>query len=137
MVHSRFWTVVAAGAGALIWSVGVGAQAPPSSKTITEADCTTAELGDNIPVSAIGEPVSAVTISAPSWNAAAKGLPAYCTVNGAIAPVDRSPNAKPINFQVAFPSAWNGRAAQLGGGGMNGIIPGLTGDRPAVQLKAL
>jgi len=127
MVHSRFWTVVAAGAGALIWSVGVGAQAPPSSKTITEADCTTAELGDNIPVSAIGEPVSAVTISAPSWNAAAKGLPAYCTVNGAIAPVDRSPNAKPINFQVAFPSAWNGRAAQLGGGGMNGIIPGLTG----------
>jgi pimeloyl-ACP methyl ester carboxylesterase len=28
---------------------------------------------------------------------------------------------------VAFPSAWNERAAQLGGGGMNGTIPGLTG----------
>jgi feruloyl esterase len=43
-------------------------------------------------------------------------------------PVDRSPTAKPINFQVAFPSTWSGRAAQLGGGGMNGTIPGLTGN---------
>jgi len=41
--------------------------------------------------------------------------------------VDRAPNAKPINFQVAFPASWNGRAAQLGGGGMNGTIPALTG----------
>ena len=44
-----------------------------------------------------------------------------------MAPVDNSPTAKPINFQVAFPPAWNGRAVQLGGGGMNGTIPGLTG----------
>src|SRR5204863_962216 len=59
---------------------------------------------------------------------AARNLPAYCTVNGSMAPVDRSATAKPINFQVAFPSAWSGRAAQLGGGGMNGSIPGLTGN---------
>jgi len=45
-----------------------------------------------------------------------------------MAPVDRSATAKPINFQVAFPSTWSGRAAQLGGGGMNGTIPGLTGN---------
>jgi feruloyl esterase len=45
-----------------------------------------------------------------------------------MAPVDRAPTAKPINFQVAFPSTWSGRAAQLGGGGMNGTIPGLTGN---------
>ena len=51
----------------------------------------------------------------------------YCTVNGTIAPVDKAPNAKPINFQVALPSTWNGRSAQLGGGGMNGTIPGLAG----------
>ena len=86
-----------------------------------------AKLGDSIPITSIGEPVSAVTLSAPRWNAAAKGLPPYCTVNGSMAPVDRAPTAKPINFQVAFPSTWNGRAAQLGGGGMNGTIPGLTG----------
>ena len=42
-------------------------------------------------------------------------------------PVDRAANAKPINFQVAFPSTWNGRAVQLGGGGMNGTIPMLAG----------
>ena len=127
MTDSRFSIVLAAGAAALIWSVGAGAQAPSKSQTITEADCTAAKLGDSIPIAMIGEPVSAVTLSAPRWNAAAKGLPPYCTVNGAMAPVDRAPNAKPINFQVAFPSAWNGRAAQLGGGGMNGTIPGLTG----------
>src|SRR5438874_3591153 len=120
MTDSRFSIVLAAGAAALIWSVGAGAQAPPSSRTITEADCTAAKLGDSIPITTIGEPVSAVTLSAPRWNAAAKGLPPYCTVNGAMTPVDRAPNAKPINFQVAFPYAWNGRAAQLGGGGMNG-----------------
>ena len=45
-----------------------------------------------------------------------------------MAPVDRSVTAKPINFQVAFPSTWSGRAAQLGGGGMNGTIPALTGN---------
>ncbi len=127
MKFSRFSIILAAGAGALLWSVGAGAQAPSGSKTITEADCTAAKLGDSIPASAIGEPVSAVTLSAPRWNAAAKGSAGYCTVNGAMAPVDRAANAQPINFQVAFPSAWNGRAAQLGGGGMNGTIPGLTG----------
>src|SRR5512140_39072 len=127
MNHSRAWMAIGAGAAALIWSAGAGAQAPSGSRTITEADCTPAKLGESIPITSIGEPVSAVTLSAPRWNAAAKGLPPYCTVNGAMAPVDRAANAKPINFQVAFPSAWNGRAAQLGGGGMNGTIPGLTG----------
>ena len=99
------------------------------SKTITEADCTAAKLGSSIPVTAIGEPVSAVTLSEPRWNVAARGGAAFCTVNGAIAPVDKAANAKPINFQVALPSTWNGRSVQMGGGGMNGTIPGLTGSQ--------
>ena len=127
MNYSRIWTIVVAGAAVLIWSAGARAQAPSGSKAVTEADCTAAKLGDSIPVSAIGEPVSAVTLSAPRWNPAARITPAYCSVNGAMAPVDKAPNAKPINFQVAFPATWNGRAAQLGGGGMNGTIPGLAG----------
>jgi Tannase and feruloyl esterase len=44
-----------------------------------------------------------------------------------MAPVDHGANAKPINFQVAFPKTWNGRAVQMGGGGMNGAIPMLAG----------
>jgi hypothetical protein len=127
MKHMHIWIGVVAGAAAFLWPPATGAQAPADAKAITEADCTPAKLGDSIPVSAIGEPVSAVALSAPRWNPAAKNLPAYCSVNGSMAPVDRSPDAKPINFQIAFPPAWNGRAAQLGGGGMNGVIPGLTG----------
>jgi feruloyl esterase len=126
---TRLWTVFGAGAAALILSSLVGAQAPAETKTITEADCTAAKLGAMIPVSAIGEPVSGVTLSEPRWNAAAKGGGPYCTVNGAIAPVDKAANARPINFSVALPSTWNGRSVQLGGGGMNGSIPGLAGQQ--------
>ncbi|MEO8099968.1 MAG: tannase/feruloyl esterase family alpha/beta hydrolase [Acidobacteriota bacterium] len=131
MSHSRLWGVAAAGAVALIWSNGVGAQAPASGKTITEADCSAAKLGSSFPVSAIGEPVGAVTLSEPRWNGAGKGGGPYCSVNGSIAPVDKAATARPINFSVAFPSNWNGRAVQLGGGGMNGTIPGLAGQQLA------
>src|SRR6185295_5587489 len=131
MKHSRLWIVFTAAAAAAFWASGVVAQAPSPSKTITEADCAVAKLGGSIPVSAIGEPVSAITLSEPRWNAAAKNGGPYCTVNGSIAPVDKAPNAKPINFQVALPSTWNGRSAQLGGGGMNGTIPGLAGPQLA------
>ncbi|HEY4363066.1 MAG TPA: tannase/feruloyl esterase family alpha/beta hydrolase [Bryobacteraceae bacterium] len=127
MNYSRVCLILAAGAAVLIWSAGAGAQAPAGSKTITEADCTATKFGDSIPVSAIGEPVSAVTLSAPRWNAAAKNGGPYCTVNGSIAPLDKATTARPINFSVALPSSWNGRSVQLGGGGMNGTIPGLAG----------
>ncbi|HSP66839.1 MAG TPA: tannase/feruloyl esterase family alpha/beta hydrolase [Bryobacteraceae bacterium] len=127
MKHSRVWLVFGAGAAAMFWASGVVGQSPAPSKTITEADCVAAKLGGSIPASAIGEPVSGVTLSEPRWNTAAKSRGPYCTVNGSIAPVDKAANAKPINFQVALPSAWNGRSVQLGGGGMNGTIPGLAG----------
>jgi feruloyl esterase len=100
-------------------------ETPSENKVITEADCTAAKLGSIIPISAIGEPVSGVTLNAPVWTGAAGSNPAYCSVKGAMAPVDA--NAKPINFQVVLPASWSCRAAQLGGGGMNGSIPNLTG----------
>jgi feruloyl esterase len=50
-------------------------------------------------------------------------------VNGAIAPVDKAATARPINFSVALPATWNGRSVQLGGGGMNGTVPGLAGQQ--------
>jgi feruloyl esterase len=97
-------------------------------KRITEADCTVAKAGTNIPSTAIGEPVSAVTLSPPRWNAATATVPAHCSVDGSMAPIDRSATAKPINFRVVLPAAWNRRSAQIGGGGTNGVIPNLTGD---------
>jgi len=128
MKNARIRIVFTAAAAAFLCSAGARTQAQSTSRTISQAECTAARLGTSIPISAIGEPVSAVTLEEPRWVEAARGLPAYCTVNGSMAPVDRAPTAKPINFQVAFPSTWSGRAAQLGGGGMNGSIPGLTGN---------
>jgi hypothetical protein len=116
--------------GLFISSAWINAQTMTSAmssqnKSITEADCTAEKLGTTISASAIGEPVSGVTLNAPAWTAAAGSNPAYCSVKGAMAPVD--PNAKPINFQVVMPASWGHRAAQMGGGGMNGSIPMLLG----------
>jgi len=119
-------------------AVHAGAQSAPQAataplpdigerKTITESDCAAAKVGTTIPIAAIGEPVSSVSLSEPKWTAAADGSPAYCTGDGSMAPID--PAARPINFRVVFPASWTLRAAQLGGGGMNGVIPSLTGGR--------
>ena len=99
------------------------------AKTITSADCASAKLGETIPIKAIGEPVSAVTIGTPTWHAATDTTPAYCDIRGSIGPIDRS--APDINFGVTFPATWGLRAVQLGGGGLNGVIPGLAGGRGA------
>jgi len=99
------------------------------ARTITEADCSAARVGDAIPASAIGEPVSAVTLAAPRWVAATDRIQARCEVDGSIEPVDRSATARPIRFRAWLPADWNGRAVQQGGGGMNGSIPDLSGAR--------
>jgi hypothetical protein len=56
------------------------------AKKLTEADCTAEKLGTSIPVELIGEPVAAVTLSAPVWKSAAAPLPAYCSIDGSMAP---------------------------------------------------
>ena len=98
--------------------------AQTTAKTFAEGDCTAAKLGTAIPAASIGEPVSAVTLNAPVWTAETVNLPAFCSVDGAMAPV--TANGKPINFRVLLPALWNQSAAQLGGGGMDGSIPNLT-----------
>src|SRR5262245_53119247 len=62
-------------------------------KTISEIDCAVAVVGTTIPTSSIKEPVSAVTLNPPRWNAATDAAPAHCVVDGAIAPVDQSGSA--------------------------------------------
>lgn len=101
-------------------------------KTIAETDCTSARMGDSIPTSAIGEPVSKVIVSALRWVAASGNAPAHCAVDGSMAPIDSAPTSRPINFRVLLPAAWTHRAAQQGGGGMNGTIPNLTSAQFAI-----
>jgi len=120
--------LAAAGTALLLWQVHATAQGSSAGVTITSSDCTAAKVGTSVEPSAIGERVRAVTLAEPSWVEAANNVPAYCRVNGIIAPVDTSPTARPINFSVVLPASWTRRAAQLGGGGMNGVIPNLTAD---------
>ena len=119
-----------------------GAQAPASqapAKTgapigITAAECTVEKLGTTVPTEKVGEPVRRVTLSSPSWTAETANAPAYCRLDGVIDPVDTSATARPINFGVVLPAQWNRRSVQMGGGGMNGTVPGLTGGGPTSLL---
>jgi hypothetical protein len=108
-----------------------------TAKVLTAADCTSERLGATVATSAIGEPVRSVTLSAPSWVEATSGVPAHCRVNGSMAPIDTAGTARPINFSVVLPASWSHRAAQVGGGGMNGIVPNLTGGGPGAQGPSL
>jgi feruloyl esterase len=109
----------------------------PANQTITAADCTAERLGTTIPVAAIGEPVSAVTLSQPKWSEATAELPAYCSVDGQMAPIDTSGLTPPVKFRVVLPASWSHRALQLGGGGVDGFIPGLAGGRMGPVFNAV
>jgi hypothetical protein len=132
-VRHRYGFPVVLGVIVLGWQgLATRGQTPAGSSVrfITQADCTAERLGADIRTSLIGERVSRVTLSAPRWSAASGNAPGYCSVDGAMAAVDRSFTAKEINFRVVMPVTWNHRAAQLGGGGINGVIPNLTGGGP-------
>ncbi|MCU1329421.1 MAG: Tannase and feruloyl esterase [Bryobacterales bacterium] len=119
-MKTRF--VVALAAGALI-------AAGQTGKALPEGNCSSAQLGTDIPAASIGEPVSAVKLTAFVWITATSTLPAHCKVDGAMLPVETGTSAKPILFRILLPGSWSGHAAQIGGGGMNGVIPDLTGTR--------
>ncbi len=84
--------------------------------------------GTRIAADDIGLPTGGATVSsAVSASAGGTGNQAYgghCLVSGDIAPAD--PAAPSIKFQLALPERWNGKAAMLGGAGLNGFIPPLT-----------
>src|SRR5215467_8268186 len=103
-----------------------GAGGAQNDRGATEADCAAPSLVATIAPSDIGEPVRSVTIQA-AWVAATDTVPAHCRVDGVFAPVDTAPTARVINFGVILPASWNQRGAQIGGGGINGVIPNLTG----------
>ena len=108
-------------------SVAAQSAAPAEGiRTVIEANCAAPSLVATIAPTQIGEPVRSVSLQA-AWVAATDTVPAHCRIDGVFAPVDTAPTARPINFRVILPASWSRRAAQLGGGGMNGFIPNLTG----------
>jgi tannase/feruloyl esterase len=109
--------------------------ARPVQKTLAQTDCSKSVIGSSVPIAAIKEPVSGVTLNEPRWTEPTGAVPPYCAVEGTIAPVDRRNNAKPINFRVLLPASWSGRAVHLGGGGMNGVIPNLAGGPDGSMLQ--
>ena len=112
----------------LIPAAGSKMAAVPN-KVITAADVAVEKVGTTIPASAIGEPVSGVTLQPAQWVEATDTREAFASIDGAIAPVD--PNGKMINFRVILPASWNHRSIQRGGSGNNGTItvtPGRGGE---------
>jgi len=106
-----------------------------AQSVISAEDCTSTRLGTAIPVSAIGEPVAGITLAAPRWVEAAGNSPAYCSIDGVMAPTDKSSYGRPINFRVVMPASWTARASQIGGGGFNGTIPNLAGGEANALLQ--
>lgn len=102
----------------------------PEMIVITKADCSNKKLGASIPKDLIGETVSAVTLDTPVWTERSGGTDGYCTVSGAMVPVDKSETARPINFKIKLPATWNLRAVQQGGAGMDGTVPNFSGGMP-------
>ncbi len=107
-----------------------GTKLPPvtGDLVITAAEATVERVGTSVPASAIGETVGEVTLSSPRWVEATGNSVACALVEGAIAPKD--PKGKPIHFRVLLPANWSRRAVQMGGFGINGVVPMLRGERP-------
>ena len=125
-VHRVYWRQLTREVSVAVLVALAASQAGADSNVVTEAGCTAPSLVATIAPSDIGEPVRSVSLQA-AWVAATETVPAHCRVDGVFAPVDTAATARPINFRVVLPASWNRRAAQLGGGGINGVIPNLTG----------
>ena len=111
-----------------------GSDNPPADTTsaaATPLSCTQL-AAMAIPAASIGLPtgggtVTTAVVTAPSGSGVT-ATPEYCLVNGSISPVDSA--APKINFRVALPTVWNGKALMFGGGGFDGTIPGVAGNVP-------
>ncbi len=127
---SFIWLAIVFVSPQLVGQCALTAVQKTDAVVITKSDCSSKKLGTSIPVDLIGEPVSGVTLDEPVWTKGAGDSNGYCTVSGAMAPVDTSDTARPINFKVKLPATWNLRAAQQGGAGLDGSVPDFSGRGP-------
>ena len=103
--------ILLAGVAALV--AACGGNDNPSAQPITAQQACDALTGKTI----AGATVTAVAV------AASGAVPTYCMASGNIAPS--------LNFQLRLPQMWNGKLHYGGGGGYNGVIPGLSGNNLA------
>lgn len=120
-----------AGCGGGGAQAAAGGEAQALEKRQPKVDCTE-QAGRAIPASAIALPTGGATISSATLvpeaaesvgtTSVVRALPEYCRILGSILPVD--PAAGPIGFQLNIPTRWNRKTIHVGGGGLNGSIPG-------------
>ena len=97
---------------------------------VTDALPCLALAGRDVRADQIGLPTSGARVTETKIVAAsgsgAAARPEHCLLSGAIAPID--PEAPAIQFRIALPVAWNAKVLMLGGGGLDGVIPDVTGN---------
>ena len=134
-LKGRWQTAIAAVATALIFVIpGCGGGSTPEAAVppiaAGPADMTCADLnGATVDAGSIGLPTRGASVTVTTSVVAGGGTGtgaygAYCLVTGNIKPIDTS--APNINFQVALPEEWNGKALMYGGSGTDGSIPSLS-----------
>ncbi|MDX3763868.1 tannase/feruloyl esterase family alpha/beta hydrolase [Streptomyces sp. AK02-04a] len=89
-------------------------------------------MGEKIPAKEIGLPTTGAEVTGAQMVGVSgegpKAIGAYCRVEAAIHPVDRS--APDIRMQVGLPAQWNGRAMMFGGGAFDGVILDIAANVP-------
>lgn len=119
---------------AMAWLVGMAAfSMPAQAKSDNLEGKSCAALTDlDIPATGIGLPTRGAKIVSAKLVGAGERNPEHCLVAGRISPVDQT--APDIQFELALPTQWNGKALMFGGGGYNGVIPQVAGNLPIGRL---
>jgi len=131
--HAARWTVRLAVVALALTMFGARSQAATQT-TEPAAACATLS---NVVISSeqIGLPTSGGRVVSATLSAAGgtKAGLEYCKVLAQIAPVD--PRSQPITVQVNLPTAWNGKAVQMGGGGLDGLLVTAEGPGPGANAQ--
>jgi len=128
------WAPVALALG--LW--GAPAAAAAATAGADPAAACAALSGSVVAAGRIGLPTSGARVTSaalvPAVTAGPKASPEFCRVLAQIAPVD--PHGQPITVQLNLPSAWNGKAVQMGGGGLDGQLVTGEGAGPGANAQA-
>ncbi len=115
------WRLLAiAGAVATLTACGSG-----GSHSFNFDDASKDLAKQQVAANKIGLPTSGATVTSIETPSAATGAqpPASVRANISIAPVNSA--APAIKMGLILPKEWNGKVVMLGGGGYNGVMPGL------------